>query len=836
MFQFFRNALDTQNEELKILHNEVTELERVNSEILDFVHKNGRLPEIINERENLELASNKDDIGVYRGSESNHGDKHQQLETVTRRSPNSSVITDVISKNAEELSRVLMSLGLESSKSNHIVDHIQKNMDNVVNTDTTAYESQLNFDKKTTCLTPQRGIDSPISEIVDVSDHSESPANPECSGDDSNQSQNDGQPQYSFPPTISTVTYELRRRELLRANQRIALNPSYSLNNSAEGFTGHISYHQSMPSSLSAQLPSSECRAICIPDNHSLHYFNSNPNTTMSLSDSVLRYCVPEKSNTDETNANGHSLSCPCGNPQSCPLSEQKIERLCKNPGIVHGFTVLSAVFRGRLTRQLLATRKVHDLIRTVKDTAKLILSIRLDQRNISFQSEFISTNKTIHQLTNNESLLLESKLLIQLYNILNEIHEIFFKWSITKQISLICNSNLSSYKMDYSFKKLTNQTSTNSLRILRQLQPHQVNSLPKSKQINNNANGEEKKSNIYIISNKRNPYHSINNNNNKLINKFSPKQQLTHNINKNQLKNNQKECYKQQSISNTFIQSNINNSIYYKSINKNNQYITRSISTNNTLNNKVNRSSLIRKNYINRTKSIEPKIIRHFSNKIDLIQYNNNNTSTIDSLNSNNKNDPLNITVNSELEIDSKNDQYTSTLKSTNISTDVNNFPNIKTIHTEKCHKTVVEEKRLSTSSKQVSSSTLSQCKTNLHAPLTINDNNNNNTSVQRCFPVKRRILSRKLQNDYSNTPIHVSTQNNSSNSTCNNYNNDVSFLIQDNQSINNTLHSNDNEIKYNYEISNNLYQKNSELRATWTLDSKTYPSLTIDTINLSN
>ncbi|CAH8628913.1 unnamed protein product [Schistosoma bovis] len=756
MFQFFRNALDTQNEEVKMLHNEVTELERVNSEILDFVHKNGRLPEIINERGNLELASNKDDIGVYRGSESNHDDKHQQLETVTRRSPNSSVITDVISKNAEELRRVLMSLGLESSKSNHIVDHIQKNMDNVVNTDTTAYESQLDFDKKTTCLTPQRGIDSSISEIVDVSDHNESPANPECSGDDSNQSRNDGQPQYSFPPTISTVTYELRRRELLRANQRLTLNPSYSLNNSTEGLTGHISYHQSMPSSLSAQLPSSECRAICIPDNHSLHYFNSNPNTTMSLSDSVLRYCVPEKSNTDETNANGHSLSCPCGNPQSCPLSEQKIERLCKNPGIIHGFTVLSAVFRGRLTRQLLATRKVHDLIRTVKDTAKLILSIRLDQRNISFQSEFISTS------------LLESKLLIQLYNILNEIHEIFFKWSITKQISLIYNSNLSSYKMDYSFTKLTNQTSTNSLRILRQLQPHQVNSLPKSKQINNNANGEEKKSNISIISNKRNP----------------------------------------------------------------------SISTNNTLNNKVNRSSSIRKNYINRTKSIEPKIIRHFSNKIDPIQYNNNNnnTSTIDSLNSNNNNnDPLNITVNSELEIHSKNDQYTSTLKSTNISTDVNNFPNSKTIHTEKCHETVVEEKRLSTSSKQVSSSTLSQCETNLHAPLTINDNNNN-TSVQRCFPVKRRILSRKLKNDYSNNPIHVSTQNNSSNSTCNNYNNDVSFLIQDNQSINNTLHSNDNEIKYNYEISNNLYQKNSELRATWTLDSKTYPSLTIDTINLSN
>ncbi|CAH8629160.1 unnamed protein product [Schistosoma margrebowiei] len=799
MFQFFINALNTQNEELKMLRNKVTELERANSEILDFVHKNGRLPEIINEQETLELASNKDDISVYRGSESNHGDRHQQLETVTRSSPNSSVITDVISKNAEELSRGLMSLGLESSKSNQIVDQIQKNMDNVVNTDTTAYESQLDFDKKTTCLTPQRGIDSPISEIMD---HNESPTNPECSGDDSNQSQNVDQPQYSFLPTVNTVTYELRHRELLRANQRIALNPSYSLNNSTEDLTGHINYHQSMASSLSSQLPSSECRAICIPDNnHSLHYFNSNSNTTMSLSDSVLRYCVPEKSNTDETNANSHSLSCPCGNPQSCPLSEQKIERLCKNPCIIHGFTILSAVFRGRLTRQLLATRKVHDLIRTVKDTAKLILSIRLDQSNISFQSEFISTNQTIHQLTDNELLLLlESKLLIQLYNILNEIHEIFFKWSITKQISLICNSNASLYKMNYSFTKTS---TTNSSRILRQLQPHQVNSLPKSKQISNNANGKENKSNISIISNKRNPYHSTtitttttttnnnnnNNNNNKLINKFPPKQQLTHNINKNQLKNNQKQCYQKQSISNTFIQSNINNSIDYKSINKNNQYITKSISTNN----KVNRSPSIRKNYIHQTKSIKPKIIRHFSNKIDLIQSNNNNnTSTIDSLNSNNKNDPLNIIVNSELEIDSKNDQYTSTLKSTNINTDINNFLNIKTIDAEKCHETVVEGKRLSASSKQVNSSTLSQCETNLHAPLIIHDNNNNK-SIQRFFTVKRRILSRKLQNDYSNTSIHVSTQNN--------------------QLINNNLHFNDNEIKYNYEISNNFYRKNSEI-----------------------
>ncbi|VDO92566.1 unnamed protein product [Schistosoma margrebowiei] len=167
------------------------------------------------------------------------------------------------------------------------------------------------------------------------------------------------------------------------------------------------------------------------------------------------------------------------------------ILRQCKNPCIIHGFTILSAVFRGRLTRQLLATRKVHDLIRTVKDTAKLILSIRLDQSNISFQSEFISTNQTIHQLTDNELLLLlESKLLIQLYHILNEIHEIFFKWSITKQISLICNSNASLYKMNYSSTKTS---TTNSSRILRQLQPHQVNSLPKSKQISNNANGKEK-------------------------------------------------------------------------------------------------------------------------------------------------------------------------------------------------------------------------------------------------------------------------------------------------------------------------------------------------------
>ncbi|VDO86440.1 unnamed protein product [Schistosoma margrebowiei] len=149
---------------------------------------------------------------------------------------------------------------------------------------------------------------------------------------------------------------------------------------------------------------------------------------------------------------------------------------------------------------------------------------------------------------------------------------------------------------------------------------------------------------------------------------------------------------------------------------------------------------------------------------------------------------------------------QASNALKSTNINTDINNFLNIKTIDAEKCHETVVEGKRLSASSKQVNSSTLSQCETNLHAPLIIHDNNNNK-SIQRCFTVKRRILSRKLQNDYSNTSIHVSTQNN--------------------QLINNNLHFNDNEIKYNYEISNNFYRKNSEVRTTWTLDTKTYPYL---------
>ncbi|CAH8660278.1 unnamed protein product [Schistosoma rodhaini] len=790
MFQFFSNALDTQNEELKLLHNKVTELERVNNEVLDFVHKNGRLPEIITDRENLELASDQDDISVYRGSGSNHGGKHRQLETVTRRSPNSSVLTGVISKDTEELSRELMSLGFESSKCNHIVDHVQENMDNLVSTDTTAYEPQLDFDKKTTCLTPQRGISSPISEIIDLTDHNASPTNPECSGDDSNKSQNYGQPQYSFPPTLSTVTYELRRRELLRANQRIVSNSSYSLNDSIESLTDHISYYQSIPSSLSVQLPSSECQAICIPcNNHSLHYSNSNSNPTMSLTDSVLHYCVSEKSNTDETNPNDYSLSCPCGNPQSCPLSEQKIKRLCKNPCIIHGFTILSAVFRGRLIRQLLATPKVHDLIRSVKDIAKLILSIKLE-------NQLISMNKLNKQLCN-KKLFFELNLLIKLYNILNEIHEIFFIWSLKQQISLISiSSNVITKINNCSMNPISN----NSLRILRQLQPHQVNSLPKNKQISNNVIGEEKKLNNSIIPNKQ-------------IN-FPAKNQFIQNENKFQIKNNSK--FKTTILSNQIHDQYKQKKFYKQQLNINNQYFIKSISTNNN-NNKLLNSNNRSINKVNNfsSKLIKPKIIRHFSNKVDLIR--NNNTSVVDSLNDdrNKKNHSLNM-VNCKLEANSKNDQHTSTLKSTNVCTDINNFRNIKTTHTDKCLETVVEEKRLSTSSKQVNSSTLSQCETSLHAPLI-----NNNTSIQRCFPVKRRILSRKLQNDYSNTSVHINTQNNN-----------VSFWIQDNQSINNTLHSNDN----NNEIEHDCKMSNSELRATWTLDSKIYPSLTIDTTNLTN
>ncbi|CAH8561822.1 unnamed protein product [Schistosoma turkestanicum] len=538
----------------------------------------------------------------------------------------------------------------------------------------------------------------------------------------------------------------------------------------------------------------------------------------MPLTDCVSHFGVSEELNT--TNMENHSISCPCGNPQSCPLSKQKIECLSKNPCILHGFTILAAVFRGRLIRQLLATKKVNDLICTVKDTAKLALSLRIE-RQCTIVPTQQNTTCQFEQLSD-EELFLESRLIKQLHHTLNEIHEIFFLWPIVKQISLVTNSksvislkckkSITNIGYDHqttattttvncSATKFNGQTSinnsnnhnSNTLRILRQLQLDQVNSSSKyNKQNNDNVvNGEVKskcfkKWNVPIVPNKpikQITDHRANHNNiNKSIHKQSftqnkkskselnnnSKFQTTYTVNKvnqslDHQDNNEESCEQQPQQQQLSINTNRkNNQHFMKSLfnqlTNNSMSRTRTLSSsssksistsrNNARNTGADHGSSCTNNtfinpisFIDRTKSIKPRIIRHFSS--NKIEYNNNNNNHNTPLNSNHKNDSLNM-INCELDTNFNDDQQTS-VENANVHVEVNNSLNLKTTHSEKCLENVVETKILTTTlSEQINSSTLTQCETT--TPTTTNNSsNNNNISLEKYFPVKRRILSKK-------------------------------------------------------------------------------------------
>ncbi|KAK4474999.1 hypothetical protein MN116_000756 [Schistosoma mekongi] len=738
MFKFFINALNVQNEEIRSLHNKVTSLKKVNNEVLDFVYKSGRLPEIEtnHDHEIFEclgvVSSLEDDSQVDHKSATDQYSGHRP-KTIISKSLHSSVLENAVIKHTEELNRTLM---------------------------------------------------------------------------------------FTNPVMI----YERRRRELFRTNQRILLNPSYCSEDSTEHcVTKHITCHQSKsPSSVQLK---SECQKI-IPADSLLQFSDTN---FMGLSNnSVSHFYVPEKSNANESSMNNCSINCPCGNRQNCPLSEQKIERLCKDPCVAHGFTILSAVFRGRFIRQLLATHKVCGLIRTVKDTAKLALSLRLERQSTIQQirmpqCEFLSTNQPI-QLSEQE-LLLESRLLTQLRSALNQIHEIFFQWPISNQILLISTSH-SSLISQKSVKEIEHSPAIKP--IISSSHNYTIDCSSTGYMVNRRKQSASIITDIQFKQNICRPTEC------KPI--IRAKKQRIQSEDKCQLGSNSKirtsvvsqfntkktESCRQPSASPTT--HSIINSPEYKSEGKSNSHFVKSsskrlsklsstpASKTHTLSSKSSSAAVTSKitNFSNSpntgtavsssagnslmqifgnsTKPIKPKIIRHFSKKFA------ENKSMVDSSTTNSE-----LGTNSELE--------------TNFGTDLNNFSDLKTNNPDKCH---------------VNYPILSQYENIVHAPSPI-DGNNNNATGQVCFPVKRRILSRKLQNNDSNVFINLITQNNTSD--YNKYS-DIpveSFLVQDNQSINNTLCCNDDK------VTNNHYD-NSELRTTWTFDSKTQPSLIMDTTNLTN
>ncbi|XP_064635512.1 uncharacterized protein LOC135492795 [Lineus longissimus] len=114
--------------------------------------------------------------------------------------------------------------------------------------------------------------------------------------------------------------------------------------------------------------------------------------------------------------------------PQRVILVVNEKHCMALAPEMKPKFDRISACVKGYLTRRLLRTEKVQDLIKTIKDTAEFA---------ISFQSE-TPIKKGIYSV---QDITLQERVIAQLRAALLEIHEIFFDLPLPQRLAVITHS-----------------------------------------------------------------------------------------------------------------------------------------------------------------------------------------------------------------------------------------------------------------------------------------------------------------------------------------------------------------------------------------------------------
>ncbi|KAL7054110.1 hypothetical protein AAHC03_026544 [Spirometra sp. Aus1] len=129
-------------------------------------------------------------------------------------------------------------------------------------------------------------------------------------------------------------------------------------------------------------------------------------------------------------------VRCPCMSPH-CPLSPAKQELLATNSLVQQGFQRLAARFRGKLTRDMFITEKVATLIRTIKDTAKIALSLYLENAPETAAGDPHEQPRTLPPAEAQ----LEARLNVQLRAGLRQLNEIFIQWPVERRLALLRSS-----------------------------------------------------------------------------------------------------------------------------------------------------------------------------------------------------------------------------------------------------------------------------------------------------------------------------------------------------------------------------------------------------------
>ncbi|CAL8084012.1 unnamed protein product [Calicophoron daubneyi] len=373
------------------------------------------------------------------------------------------LLSNLIAKHTVELNEVLETLGLESSQRTQLLKQIQSNMSSIlfsqikrepvakVNGELTVSSSQQNPDFKAS-QSLRSSLQSTGSNPLRETFASEDQADQLSSA-----SNDDQQVTSSF-----TDVHQKRRQELQRINQKMYSSatvvgspqavavPNYSIALNRQPDT---CWSSPFVRTQSVRMDSSlGKRALCQAesDHASTHLFaglsreipRRQPNSVTSQLDTYLEALCKKSQQKSQLRSPNSVVEkpCPCGNRNTCPLTLIKQRRFANDPRVQRGFIRIAALFRGRLVRRLLTTNKVYDLIRTVKDTAKLALSIHIERQESNKQPlcNPDTPDADPSDALSSQELILESRLLNQLRGSLSQLHEIFFVWPISARIELL--------------------------------------------------------------------------------------------------------------------------------------------------------------------------------------------------------------------------------------------------------------------------------------------------------------------------------------------------------------------------------------------------------------
>ncbi|TGZ72213.1 hypothetical protein CRM22_002224 [Opisthorchis felineus] len=442
----FKRAFDEHRCEIDRLYDRVAKLEEANARVLTYVKQTGNLPLLDGETIKCQVTP----------------DAHPQFNFHSARMSErygTPEISAIVGQQTKEVERALNHLDLEPVKRMQILNQIQSNMSAIlysqlasadigfraspnaldINTSNPSYHTPLiNGSIAVSCGDEMTiaGTQPPVKSPGSIAEHCPNSSRDIITMDPAG-SRTPVNPTPPPPPDVQ----ERRRQELYRTNLRMH-TAMRDQNREATVHADLAEEPMPVPVGRSSIVPFLQ-NLLPVPSARTKSVFVSVPWSGYETHPSPISTLRALNAKEYTGTKNTREFICPCKSEATCPLNPAKRRRFANDSRVAHGFTLLAAAFRGRFIRQLLATHKVFDLIRTVKDSAKLALSIHVERATsgskVTDQKSFeFGLQADRYDRFSNEELALESRLLAQLRGALVQLHDIFFSWPLTSQIELL--------------------------------------------------------------------------------------------------------------------------------------------------------------------------------------------------------------------------------------------------------------------------------------------------------------------------------------------------------------------------------------------------------------